>query len=492
MNFSSFTTQNLTTNKVLGKSLLQQLSLLDKQGWKLFLRWLQSPAHNTDTKLYTLGTYFKPQTGRPSPTTEKERLWAVLYPDKPLKEGVLRVKLRQFAAQLEDFIVWRQLKTQRKDYYDRLLLEAQLHHSSFRDFERQTLSRLKKMEQYTSPGLDQSYQRSALLFLLLAHPERDSYKQSNTHALDFNTSLDTFFVLSKFRIGNQLQNRARILGESLDLSFWSAVQEATQHVPLANHPVVITYLDLFELLQGERSFDNFQASFLHHQAQLPAADRIGIYYATLNYLTQMINSGQPAYYPKTLAWYQLGLVDDLLLPNGRISEVTFNNITLLAYQSEQFQWVENFLDNYQATLQEDVREDAVRASRGLGFFYQKSYRQAVQLLSGHRFSVPYQLRVRLTVARALYELLLQQADVYEELEKHLSTFDSYLRRNKKFSAATLLPYQNHLRLLRRLMNWYVHRNKDTAALQAIQQELEDGQRVVAKGWLQEKVVALSA
>lgn len=472
---------------MLGKQLLVQLKTLAPNQWKVFLRWLQSPVHNTDEGLYRLGEFLRSQAPFfPPEKMDKQQLWDVLYPHSDIKEGVLRVKIRQLTKQAEDFLVWSAIKAD-SNLYHRLHLRRLLVDSDYSYFERLVLKQVDQLEGQERIDLDHFYHRAALYYLLVNHPGYDGYRAKGNYLQQIDESVDAFYTLMKYRIGTELGNRSRILGEEYEITLWEELQDLYQSGAMEGNPIGHLYHLLFVLLDDPTNLQHYEelkAAFLSYRAKLPLRDLASIYFSTLNYLGRRINQGRSQDYLEMLEWYKLGLEQRFLLRQGQISEVTFNNIALLGYESGEFNWTGKFLKQYQPYLPAKVQEDAVQASEGLGLFYLGAYRQAIRTLKGHRFSAAYQLRIRLTIIRSLFELHQQGQDVFDELERNMANFESYLRRNKTFGSTTLIPYQNHLRILREIMGRGTANSSSRQQLRKwIEGELEQDGRVVAKRWL---------
>lgn len=476
---------------MLGKQLRDLLLDMDKAGWRGLEKWLQSPAHNTDDSLVALLDHLRASAPElPKDEWEKGKLWRAMYGDKPLKQGVLRVKLRQLTQLVESFRVWEELAKDQPQF-ERLLLRSLARESSFSIFERESKRRIKQLDRrHATPDLDYFYQRAVLHYQLISHPQFDDYQTDGSQLVATNESVDGFFLLLKYRLGLEFKNRERILGEAHEVRFWGALEEAYAEGFLRDNPVARLYHDLFTLLNepaDHARFERFKFTLRDKLTQLGPLDRSNLYYTALNYLGRRINEGDSRYYAEMLEWYQLGLVDGLLLADKRLSDITYNNIALLGFQTGAFEWTRDFMETYAEYLDPSVRDDAWTAGLGLGYFYEGNFEQAIATLSAHRFSTTYQLRVRLTVIRSLYELLLARADVIDQLERTMSAFETYMKRNHTFSEATLAPYRQFLRLLRGLLQRQLSPSSDQETREWLEAELAKEGRVIAKDWLREKV-----
>ncbi len=469
------------------------VSLLDgfqSKDWRALDKWLASPIHNTDVGLQKLGEYFKsiaPEYNEE--TLAKVSLWRATYDDKPLKEGVLRVKLRQFTSQVEDFLSW-QKYSEDEDLKKRMLLKAQSSNLSFDNYEHKTLKLLKKLEAGEKRGINFFYEKLQLESDLIGHPQFDNYRSNSKYLEQTNESLDAFFTLFKYRLGCEIKNRERIRGGAYNLRFWEVLKDHQERGAVEGNPIMGLYHLLFQVLDTPADYslvEKLKEVIVRTHHLLPLRDANNIYYSVLNHLSRMINQGGSEYYPRTLSWYRMGLETGILLVEDKISHITFNNIALLGYQADEFDWTEAFLSTFGPHLREDQREDALSACRGIGAFYQNEYQRAIEILSGHKFGPSYQLRQRLTIIRAYYELLQKGEDVFEILSRKVSTFNSFLYRNSTFSDLVCAPYKNHLRLLRLLMDRELQNDRRAQTRSELINEIELTDQLVAKQWLLDKV-----
>lgn len=477
---------------MLGKKLTQILGALDRKTFKELGRVLGSPVFNTDenlVKMYQFLSPYFPHFGEQD--MDREHLYAQLYPGKTYKDGTLRVKLRQFTKVVEDFLVWKSLQED-DQLRQRLLLRAYGQRDLYPLFSRETTKALQTLAREPQQDINFFQHQYALLYQLYFHPLTDKYQEKEDWLGQLTDAADHFFVLTKLRIALAAKNQDAILAQSHPIRFWEALKQEHEHGLLATHTLTQIYLALFALLDSKTDADffAFKEQFRHHQHELPATDLPSLYYTTLNYLSRQINSGRSEFYPELLEWYQLGLTDGLLIRQNNISEVTFNNITLLGYQSGAFEWTDRFIDDYAPLLEERGREDAVICSRGLGDFFRGHFLSAIATLYNHKFARAYQLRVRLTIIRAMYEIFQQDQEEYDRIMGAIQSFEAFMKRDRTFSPRMLAPYQNHLAILKGMIQYHLQPQDKEAWHQWLDQEWIQRPSIIAKDWLMEKAAEL--
>ncbi len=474
---------------MLGKKLTQILGALDRTTFRELGRAVRSPIMTTDESLVKLYDFLAAcYPGFSEEKLNREDLYAALYPGKTFKDGTLRVKLRQFTQLVEDFLAWRQMQ-QDSRLRQRMLLEAYSERDLYDLFARETDKAVRAQEASNTRDLDYFQHQSALLYQWYYHPSTDKYSAGQDALDQLSDAVDSYFVLAKFRQALATKNLETILARKYPLRFWESIKEEHESGLLKGNPVAELYLQLFRLLEtnSDEDFELFKEQFRAQQGELPQADLPSIYYTALNFLSRQINRGRAEYYPELLEWYQLGLTEDLLLSRGQISEVTFNNIVLLGYRSGAFDWTDSFVEEYADRLDVKVVKDAVAGSRGLGCFYRGQFANAIAELYNHQFSRAYQLRIRLTIIRAMYEQFRTGGSDYDRIMTTIQSFEAYMKRNKTFAERILQPYRNHLYLLRGLLQLDLNRAKTRERKAWLEQALLERPNVIAKEWLQKKV-----
>jgi uncharacterized protein YbgA (DUF1722 family) len=473
---------------VLARKLTNILSAFKGKDWKGFDRWMISPAHNTDAGLLNLARFYRDLAPAFAPENLKsEQQWRAIYPEGQLKEGVLRVKIRQLTRQVEDFLISQELE---KDELLRseLLLRARRPALGYAAFEKETKSILNRLETQEVTGVRHFQQKVRLRSGLKQHPGFDAHPDSGNQLHLIDQDVDAVFALMKYGLRNELQSRRSILGESHDQRFFPAILEERAAGLLTDHPTATLYDKLQALLENEEvNLADLQEAFVQQFAHLPEADRVNIFYRVLNFLSRRINRGEESLIEKMLDWYRIGMETGVLLTEGIVSPTTFSNIALLGYRSGNTEWTDSFLENYGNYLEKGLREETLTASRGTGAFLRGEFEHAVELLKPLRSGRNLRLRTHLTVVRALYELMAKGEREYEELERIIANFESRLQRETHFSKGVLLPYLNHLRLLRRLAKIVVRPGNDTDARTRLSARVEGEEALMAKAWLLKKI-----
>lgn len=219
--------------------------------------------HNTDGGLRALADYFAAQ--KPdfaAEMLEKEKLWAVLYGAKPLNEGVLRVKIRQLTARIEEFLAWNAYR-ESPEVAGRMLLRAQRSHLSYSDFAAAARKMLAKTDRDETRGIDYHTTRLSTLNELVSHPEYDGYREDGSHYAALNADLDAYYVLRKYQLLFAQRNWQRIRGEAAPSPHPVLAVLAGSETVVGN-PAIELYRRLFRVYEhpeDRESLNQLHASF---------------------------------------------------------------------------------------------------------------------------------------------------------------------------------------------------------------------------------------
>lgn len=476
---------------MLAKKTMSLLSGFTRREKKAFSRWMESPSHNTDKGLYLLAQYLLNVAPATAPTAfSVEKLWEIIYSKKPAKEGVLRVKIRQLTQQIEDFLVWQELLND-QSIRQQLLLRAKRDKLPFPRYEYEAQKVLKAKKKHAISSLEYYAERIAIRRELKDHPGFDRDRTSGAHLYQLDEDIDAYLTLFKYRLRVELYNRRQVLGEDYEQRFLEAIAQERASGLLPDSPTVLLYGLLLQLLARVGDFallSELRTAFEANVQGLSIRDQHNVFYTIINQLSRLINQGRQEYLNEIVDWYNLGLEAGVITPDGVISPVAFSNIALLSYRAGQFDWAEAFIEDYGTLLPAAQKEITIAANLGVGDFYRKDYLGAVTKLSGLETGKVLGLRVRLTIVRSLYELMMKDAIDYEVFYRGLNNFESWLQRNTRFSKSALLPYRNHLRFLRKIAKLRLAATYKGEAQRLLLERLRTTKDMVARGWLVEKLI----
>ena len=169
---------------------------------------------------------------------------------------------------------------------------------------------------------------------------------------------------------------------------------------------------------------------------------------------------------------------------GKIDPFHFKNIVTAGLRLYEFDWVEEFIHQYNQLLDEKFRDNAVTFNLAQLYFYKKDYPKVISQLSQVEYDdMIYNLNSKTLLMASYYEL-----DEIEALGSLLDSFRVYLSRNKELPATRRKHYLNTIGIVRKLSKLTPG---DTKEIEKLKAEVENTQGVVSKNWIMDKLASLS-
>lgn len=473
---------------MLGNKLLKILKSLSSTEMKELKRMFESSFFSKNESLLIFYKYvLKYHPNFDSPNLTKEKIYKKLYPNKPFKDGVMRVKISQFTRLVEDFLIWKE--TQNDNFRrKRILKEAFGKRNLFDLFEKN--SQLLKADLDAHPFRDMEYfqDRIRLNYDFAFHPLRNRYAPEDNSLAELIDEIDRYALLAKLRIGIALKNDEKLFSKKYDLDFLELKKDAWIKEFQLENPLINLYLSLFELLENnqEKDFYELKKLFLGNAEIIRGNDRLIIYYLSLNFAIGKVNTGDIKFYKETLELYKVGLELRILLNQGKISEFAFGNIVSVACHEKDFDWTAQFIHKYKKYLDEIVQEDATTYSLAILDFHRQYFEEAIFHLLGKTFSKSYQPKVRMLTIRIYFEQFLCNTSYFELLISNIKAYEKFIQRDHFFSEKKLDHHLNTLKLLQKLAK-KINSKEDTRKTKKwFLEELNSGKVYVSKKYLLQK------
>ncbi len=457
--------------------LIALLKNLDALEMKHFGEFVASPFFNKDKRLWTIVQMLRKH--HPDFTTRtlvKAEVFKKLFPGQPISLSLQNKMLHTIASLLEDFLVWNRLQQQsnKKEF---LLLES----FKKRGMDKQFFSKAEKLRLALADkkvgDMDYHYDNYYLNFLIYGHPNLPKAK-GDEYAHDYNLSLDQFFYGAKFKSiagircfkkyfkGDADGLDGDQLLEFVDKDKLSGPQKAFYLLAVA-FGAEITVPKYYEL-----------KDFVFKELHTFGSDLVDIYQLLFNY---------GVYCPlkdkkdrELFDLYVLGLENDLLLENGYLLEVNFNNLIILACRLKRFEWAKKFLEEKIDLIYIDNRKNVEAYSDAYISYSEGKYEEAVRkLMNGDlEFSIQfYTVNAKFVLLKTYYLM-----DDFDNLYRFMDSLNVFLRRNtiqiSKENQKGMLNFVSHLKKI------YQSDNKNE--LLDLKKRMEK-EPIYSKKWLLEQI-----
>lgn len=475
--------------------LLDSLHLLPKDQYKLCQQWLKSPWCNTKKKcleLYRLLLRRYPDLQ--VECLDTRRLYRTLYPGKPYQHKSMLNLLSDLSLAIEDFLVHQQLK--QSPHLREGLLRQVYRENGQLDQERESLKNeldeLAAKEQQTEQetlrlalGYEQLYWQQALQ---LRGQSEIAYLESARE------NLDQFYTQVRLRMLTERYERTRVIsGEPSDLKHELAA--LTQLVPDFQGPAAQWY---YRYLEGEgiESRGFFLACKKQFQDLLPKLehkDKTIILLLLINETARMKLRDEPDALANTLELYQLGLEENVLLYQGKMTARTFANIVSAANGLERYEYATGFIAEYGDLLDTDIKQDARLWAKALTAYLDGSagLKVLIEALTERQRSVhttTFSLRISVLLTQLRFDAYWRgEEKLNYAFWKQNDAFAKRLARRRAYSPKhirALKRFNDYARKLAELLPWSVSSRRDFHRLKS---DLAQEKAIHAKDWLLERI-----
>lgn len=308
--------------------------------------------------------------------------------------------------------------------------------------------------------------------------------KSNIESIALN--LDRFYLAEKLRYYCTVLNHQHLAALNYEMLFMDEIIAHVESHDYSDVPPIVMYYQVlltYKEPNNKSHYDRLKVLIEQHIHLFPEGEAKEILDAALNYSLKRMNAGEVEYIRETFELYMQSLKSGVLLVRGKITPWSFKNIVTTGLRLNEFEWIENFIQDFSAHLEERYRSNAITFNLAQLYFYKKEYQKVIEQLSQVEYEdMTYNLNSKTLLMASYYEL-----DEIEALGSLLDTFRVYLNRNKELPATRRKHYLNTIGIVRKLSKL---QPGDGKAIDKLILEVENTQGVVSKNWILEKLATL--
>lgn len=463
--------------------LIRLLSSFNQEELRAFKDFVASPYFNKRTELLLFFEYLQKQAPNFSSTEaiKRQTVFQHLYPNETYQEKKISYLMSYLCKLIERFLKIRNFEQDRKQadiHWLNTLLKRQL----FKDYEQEykkTHLHLNTQVQQDSDFYFQQYEISNLAVnyaLLKQLRKQDESLQLTT---DY---LDSFYLLKKLQYSCSMLVQHRISGIEYELNLLEEINSYLNDKEI-KEPIIVIYHLILKMLLEEEEVEHFLAlkefipQYVH---QLNHQDNRDIYKYAINYCAQKLKRGQIQFAEEALQLYLDGINQEILFENGVLSPWTYKNVVKLGLGLKKFEWVEQFLHDYNDKLDKPFRQNALHFNLADLHYYKKEHNQSLYHLRYIKFTdLYYNLGTKMMLLKIYYEL-----DEEEPLLSLLASFSLFLKRNKQVSKQAREMYLNFCSILQSI----TRRNRKH--LPKIKLKIQEAKLLLERRWLLQQVADL--
>jgi len=463
---------------------------LDTYELNRFKKYVDSPYFNVNESLSSLfEIYYDHIKNGKKEELSKQVIWSIVYPNEEFKDSKYR-KLNSDLLRLFEGFLAQDLFEKDSFLKNNLILKA-IGEKKIRKLYKATVSS-------TTKALDMTYNRSADYLLakyqnekekLNLYPESEILrKRSKTIEKDVNIAeiskyLDQFYIAEKLKYYVKLLGWKKLISLEQDINHTEILDEMLDEVDYTHIAPIMIYSTISKTQlhpDNEENYIELKKQVNEFIDYFPDMEIRNIYDALLSFCVRRVNKGDLSYQEEALEVYKDALQKEVLMQNGYMTAVTFNNIVFFALRTGAYDWAEQFISEYSPMLNEKDRISSTAMSRARLEFYRKDYEKVIELLQQVEMeSVVFNLNAKTILLFSYYEL-----DEFDALDSFVNSFRVYVNREKSISSRKKSHYKNLIKFIKKIINV---RYGDTEAIEKIKQELTETPGVVSKPYLLEKL-----
>jgi len=460
--------------------LILLLKTFEKEDWRWFKKFLQSPYFNNRKELLPFFEYlrglspdFKPQA------IKKEKVFKKLFPDQPYDEKQISYVMNFLLNLAERFLAQRALEEQRplvQNYLLKSLVDRQLD----KHYNYQYSKAVQLINECKSENIDYYFFEYQLAEIANVHFDNQNLRKYSHHLQATSDSLDQFYLLSKIKCCCEMLIRSKVVDTAYQPALEQEIIQFIESEASTENELIRIYLEAYYILKKENAeihFENLKNLLESFKEDIPFSEKRKLHLYGINYcIAQIGKSNKPRYYvEQCLDLYLTGIDQEFLLNKGYLTPWTFKNVIKLGLNLKRYDFTETFIQKYHTKLEEEYQEDALHFNLADINYRKKKYQEAqIHLIQVQFSDVFYNLGAKAMLLKIYYETRETEA-----LFSLLASFSIYLKRNKKLAKDIQESYLDFTAILSKI----VRARKDR--IPAIIDRINSSRRLYNRNWLLE-------
>jgi hypothetical protein len=434
--------------------LIEVLRSFEKKELREFKKWLHSPVHNQREDVRQLYAYLiDGKRLAKDHLIHKEKVFTFLYPDEVYDDAKMRQVSYFFMKEMESYLVFASSRADELEYKIRL---ARIYNE--RELKREFESNLTGLDKLLDNAqyIDSTYHR----FNYQKNLEESRHLATQKRQIAFekmqevSQKLDTYFLSEKLQTSLDMLTAQSIYKTEFDFGILEDILKYIEENELYELPSIGVYYFTFRSLEfkDEEGYYWKLKDLLMSNLDTFRVQKLKEFFVNLiNYCVGKSNVGKKEFNRELFELYKTGIDKNIITHGGRISNGMFINIINNGSVLREFNWVENFIENFQSDIAVDERSGIVNLGLGILNFERKQYSEAKSFLeeSNHK-NILLNLLTRNFLLRTYYKL-----NKDTELDLLIESMGKYLMRKEIVGYARDI-YKNILSLMKKLVNLNIY------------------------------------
>ncbi|MBK8552584.1 MAG: hypothetical protein IPL53_16555 [Ignavibacteria bacterium] len=456
---------------------------LSKEELKKFSDYLCSPVFNKRKIIFNLfEVYRKHYPDFDNPNLTKEKVFKKLFPGKKYSDEIFRNLNSLLLKHAEEFLSF--INYSRDEFSVKRHLLSELNHKKILSlFDKNFEEGRKMLDSSGQKDLDYFFSRFEL------YQQRDTYnsiinKFSKEDISEAEKSFLTFFIIKLIELQNYILYQCKVLG--LDNSLYlkaASIDLIMKKIPeeISQLPQIQIYYTGLKLEQtGNEKYYTILKTLLSSYGSLLKKEEL---YNKYLYLINYIKTNHSTKEIKTnseLFQLRKEIIEKNLLMENTIKNMFFLNLVKSGLKIKEFDWIFDFIKNYQSLLIPKYKEVTVSLALALYYFEKKEFGNSLSYAARVKYEDNfYNLQAKNITLRIYFE-----TNEFESMLNFISSYRMYLSKNRTLKKKEILSHNLFLNFTDKLIR--VKEQKKFYKLRALLDEIS-GKDFVNNIWLIDKV-----
>ncbi len=458
--------------------LIEILRTCNKREFRELKKWVLSPAHNQREDVIRLYNYL----------IEDEHLWKDefvaksvayrwVYPREEFNDAKMRQVIYFLMKAVEEFLIYQEVS--QDEVEAKMVLSKVYRKKRLNKFFEKNIRSVRDLHEKQPFRNDQFYRNQYFRlheeYVFMVYQTR----MGNMNLQELSDALDLSYIADKLRRACYMMAHQKVYKSDYDLGLIQQVLDFIDSQPqLLEIPAIAIYYYGYKTTiekENETHFHLLKNEIFKNEHLFPDSEIIGIYLMAINYAIGRTNAGYTEYRRESFELYRQGFEKEILIDNGEISRFTFPNVVTLGLYLKEFEWVQNFITNYQHYLDGKYRNDIVQFCFAKFHYEKRDFDAALKVCS----QVDYDDILMNLYSRAMAMKIYYQQSEFDVLDSYLESFRNYVVR-KKVLGYHKSNYKNIIRLTKKLLkvNPYSKRDKEK-----LKKEIKEANPLTEREWL---------
>lgn len=292
---------------------------------------------------------------------------------------------------------------------------------------------------------------------------------------DAHYALDAYYLIEKLKLSCSSLSYTKISGNEYDIKLIEELEPYLAQYNLQEKTMLYLFYHLYLMIKYQSSIE-FEIIFQYLSTNTihDNEDFKEILTQSINFCIQLLNRGNRDILPKLFRLYQLQIESKNIYILDKILPTSYKNISNLALQIKEYQWVNQFIESHKVKIKSAHPEEDYQFVKARYYYETEKYKECIQLIAISRpQDLLNNLSMRVLQCKAYYEM-----DEYEMIDLTIHNASLYLHRHKSKTYQYSL-FKNFFKLLKKILQ-SSHTIKGTAKLS---QELIETKLVAERPWL---------